>query len=504
MEVRAVLARHGLTTVAADPKGDLGRRLASALPELGPVWTAFGRYLAWRVDLLPWADRAPLLELPAGREPLPPETCRRLCAPLRDQLANWEEVPYAVLPLEQRHRARTADGLPGEVRLADPAAADWLNPELEYLGLLAGAFDACEVDAAGFSRVLDEFRQCCRELPAGTARPPQTPTPVAGIAGDGMRTLMIWMAAPGVTIAVGVAETVGDEESPYRRSMRYFRLWRAWFGETWNGGSLPAIVGVDDLAIDDDAPVFLGDSRVDVDAGTVHRLRRYLAAVADGDADGGATALLDEVECAGALPADRGALRRSLRQGGTFRETRWTGVEGLAGELLSHWRILAAGNAPPGRAFTAFFHGTSVIAGLAAAGRGGGVAGSSVAASDALREVRLAGALRDLRNALAPGSLGSLAMGQAAALMELPERLDRVLDRALEGRLRVRLDEDRDRGPSRWARALPVAVGLATVALAGRAAIASGVPGAEPLSLFVLLMFGLWALSDIRSRGGGE
>src|SRR3954470_11829956 len=75
-EVEECLARWGLLRrprpLAGSPATEdaFGRRLRGALLELGPVFSAFGLYLASRIDLLAAADSLELAALPDGGAPL--------------------------------------------------------------------------------------------------------------------------------------------------------------------------------------------------------------------------------------------------------------------------------------------------------------------------------------------------------------------------------------------------------------------------------------------------
>ncbi|HEY4562203.1 MAG TPA: AarF/UbiB family protein, partial [Thermoanaerobaculia bacterium] len=151
-EVEECLARWGLLRrprplagAPAAAEETFGRRLRGALLELGPVFSAFGVYLASRIDLLAAADSLELATLPDGVRPLlPAEVLERvgmeLGAPAETVLAAVAPEPCESSLLVQAHRARLADGRPVVLRLARPEILEAAGPDLDRLPLLAEAF----------------------------------------------------------------------------------------------------------------------------------------------------------------------------------------------------------------------------------------------------------------------------------------------------------------------------------------------------------------------------
>src|SRR4051794_21908518 len=144
--VEEALARWGLLgrprllespPVAAEP---FGRRLRGALQELGPVFSAFGLYLASRVDLLAAADCLELSTLPDGAPPMPLAEFRErvgaeLGRPADAALLSLEPEPMESRLLTQAHRARLADGRPVVLRLVRPEAVEAAGSDLDRLPL---------------------------------------------------------------------------------------------------------------------------------------------------------------------------------------------------------------------------------------------------------------------------------------------------------------------------------------------------------------------------------
>src|SRR5262245_42153793 len=79
-ELRLGVGPRGLAGEAVPPHfdGGFGRRLRFALERLGPVFAAFGRYLASRPDLLPLADCLELRQIEEPVEPLPLDVVQTL------------------------------------------------------------------------------------------------------------------------------------------------------------------------------------------------------------------------------------------------------------------------------------------------------------------------------------------------------------------------------------------------------------------------------------------
>ncbi|HMB55192.1 MAG TPA: hypothetical protein VKU40_17870, partial [Thermoanaerobaculia bacterium] len=200
------------------------------------------------------------------------------------------------------------------------------------------------------------------------------------------------------------------------------------------------------------------------------RLRRYLAALAEGDAPAAAEAFA--AACGPLAPETAATLVRRLCQTAAFREAGWTGCEGLAGEMLAHQRTAVLLGGRPDAAFTAFFAAVAAtaVATLSLVPAGAAPDPASDPAADALRAVawerRLAGFFAGFADQLAPRRLGAAALSNALAAGELPGKLDRALDRLADGGFEVRVTAPPPAPGNAWLPALASVVVLAGVALA--------------------------------------
>src|SRR5436305_9186090 len=139
-----------------------GLRLRTTLIELGPVFTAFGRYLSSRLDLLPEGDCQVLATLPDQRPSLAPEGVRELLLlelgrPPEQLYAAFDPAPVASTLVYQEHRARLAAGEPVVVRFARPELEAELSRDLDLLPLLGPALAPVVEAESWIGAAVDDF-----------------------------------------------------------------------------------------------------------------------------------------------------------------------------------------------------------------------------------------------------------------------------------------------------------------------------------------------------------
>ena len=116
----------------------------------------------------------------------------------------------------------------------------------------------------------------------------------------------------------------------------------------------------------------------------------------------------------------------------------------------------------------------------------------------ALRDEQVRGGLAGARQALEPGAIAASLTERLQGLLELPRVLDKVLTRASEGRLRVRLSVPEGAAAART-RNRTVMLVATLVALTGLAVVARDVApafggGVETAAAIVVLVLGGWLL----------
>ncbi len=146
----------------------LGRRLRGAFEELGPVFSAFGLYLASRVDLLAVGDALELASLSDRVPPLPAGAVHErivaeLGRPFANGFADLEAEPFESRLFLQAHRGRLAGGEPVIVRLVREDTAEGVEADLEVLPLAGEALVAQGWTAAAVKDTLEGFRQHLHE-----------------------------------------------------------------------------------------------------------------------------------------------------------------------------------------------------------------------------------------------------------------------------------------------------------------------------------------------------
>ena len=160
-----ILARHGLmrgprslrdhrAPAATDPESSPASRLRAALGELGPTACLFGRYLSTRLDLLPIAEATALDGLPGSA----PTKAMGLDPRLEERFAAVDPRPCREGLPWIAFRALTTDGRSVEVRKFDPQAIDTLRQEARALEAGLGKVLGSRLWNLPFERLWSDFR----------------------------------------------------------------------------------------------------------------------------------------------------------------------------------------------------------------------------------------------------------------------------------------------------------------------------------------------------------
>jgi predicted unusual protein kinase regulating ubiquinone biosynthesis (AarF/ABC1/UbiB family) len=416
----------------------LGRRLRGALAELGPVFSAFGVYLASRVDLVAAADALELASLPEGVSPLAADAVHeRLTAELGREAAETyaflEAEPFESRLLLQSHRGRLASGEAVIVRLVRTDAEPAIASDRELLPLISEALEAQGWTAAAVQDALAGFRDELREqldlraavqdldlLAADAETFGRLVTPAV------FRDLT---TARLVTTADlrGVALSEAAEPRELARS-----LCTVWLRQALAGRAFPIeLRGEDVRALPDGRIGFQGIALARTTAAAQAAYREALVAVAFRDPDAAAAALLPLL----ARESDANSLeelRMHLRQLVPFRDGSWS----LGGESLAEHFFLYARTARR-CGYRARRPLLELCRGLFAAGVvGRRLAPERDALFEGLQDARMLAGVSQVREALSFESWGGQLDRYALLLAALPQRLDEMLTLAAEGSLR--------------------------------------------------------------------
>jgi predicted unusual protein kinase regulating ubiquinone biosynthesis (AarF/ABC1/UbiB family) len=158
-----VFGTAGDSTIASVSKIE---RLNSALIDLGPVFAAFGSYLATRADLFERADRREMAQIDKAATPLSAASVWQIVS---EGLANQEttdgapihlsaldDVPFDARWSFQRHYGTLSNGEEAIVRIVRPCRSSAFD--LESLDLLEPFIAPRMSDERLFVRCVDEFR----------------------------------------------------------------------------------------------------------------------------------------------------------------------------------------------------------------------------------------------------------------------------------------------------------------------------------------------------------
>ncbi len=164
LQIQRVLVRHGLdeiilamhlfrplrfafylspaTWFERRKGGPRGERIRLALEELGPIWVKFGQALSTRRDLLP-VDIADELEKLQDRvPPFPGREAKAIVEdaygrPVGEVFAEFDETPLAAASIAQVHTARLRSGEEVVVKVVRPGIREKIERDLEVMYVLA-------------------------------------------------------------------------------------------------------------------------------------------------------------------------------------------------------------------------------------------------------------------------------------------------------------------------------------------------------------------------------
>lgn len=508
---------------AMDPGEPPILRLRAALPELGPVFCAFGRYLSSRVDLLPEAECQVLSTLADGMAPLPPDVVRDLLLqdlqrPLEATCRAFEPLPFACTLAFEDHHAELPDGERVVVRLAHPDLPELLARDLDLLPLLAAAFGpeaangvwlpaAVEDFAAAVAAAADLPRQAIalaalaqdaavsglglagpRVVPAASARRVLTFEDLQGVPVEAL--VPVPQQADG-----WIAGAAGTDELA-------IRLCQIWLRQVGFGRVFPCDFGSGDVRVLPGQRIaWTGEAFLALPPGSRENLWEYLVAAAAHDPERACTALIREMD--GGPTSDPRRLQNRLRQLVPFRDGGWGARDDLAGYLFLHWRCAAEEGYRPRLHLIAFYRGCVRLAMQSRR-----LAPGIDPLRAGLERARLAAGVGDVMQLFDRDELKELLGVYTATLLAMPQRLNEILALAAEGRATVKLEmveppEERRRRDSSTAAVAALLALVSVVLLAHHLAssvAASWVPWIERTAAVLLGVLGVFLFRRPRRK----
>ncbi len=497
---------------------ELARRLHATLSRLGPVFASFGLYLSRRPDLLATEECLELGKL-IRAEPLQPAAMSAervteavadaLGRPPREVFSRFEATPYRVDTLFQSHRALLQDGQPVLVKVRRPELEARMARDLPLLPLLEKAF--ARHPTLDFGEARSDFRDWLEKRVDLTVEADQLQE-LASHAADSdllaVPRVHRQLSATAVLTLDWIGGTRLDSESPLedrgpakRRDVAR-RLHLLWLEQALVAGIFP--VDADVVLTSDGHLALVGGELAEIPEASRSNLWQYLRSTAAHQPDDACDSLARELE-----PVRKDANERELllhlRQVVPFRDGAWSERgDTLAEYLILHWQVARANGFTPRRHMVAFYQGLFWSAQI----------GQVLAPhADALREAQedmrwLAGWIH-FRQITDPRQMGESLEANLASLLELPQKIDQVLNMATsdEPQFQVQVSEpspaERRKDQSTLAICLCLMLGSLVLISIQLGEMGQGGEWLEQMSAVLFLAVGgalLWALG----RGGRE
>jgi hypothetical protein len=360
-------ARRKLDAVARDVRELASAEGASAellhvLPELGPVFSGFARYLASRADRVPAGLRSDLASVPDWIGPAPFEEVRAVVEGawrkrIEDVCWAIDEAPVRVAFPTQIHRVWLTPSDAVLLACVPESFERCVERELALLPMLSGALSGPLGGPDRFDAIVEDYRSLLRRLldlgvdvaasealVADARRfPPLRPR--RAHAGLSSARVGVWDEIAGVSPDVPGFDH--HEAGP--------SVCRAWLRQALLGRAFPEELTADDLVVAGRRQVSVGGrlfAALPTDAQIT--IQGYLVATAAGDPDLAIKYLLRELEPTGS--ADLAGFQRRMRHAWSVDADAAGGSEMMA-QLLYHWRIAVEHGFRPRPRLVSFYRG---------------------------------------------------------------------------------------------------------------------------------------------------
>jgi predicted unusual protein kinase regulating ubiquinone biosynthesis (AarF/ABC1/UbiB family) len=439
------------------------QRLRQALEALGPVFSAFGLYMASRVDLLPVHDRLELVAIADWAEATPSATVRELIAretgcSLAGVYPVFEDKPCESRLLFQSHRARLSDGKTVTVKVVHPELQEYLECDLELLPVLKPAFAGTAWRGAALEDAIADFRRTLQwhiDLLSGVkifemlARDAQefeilkVPTVYKELCSSQMLTIE---QLPGIPLGemitayekteIGRSPTVFEEMGIEPHTLAR-RLCMVWLRQALWGKQFPVALHPEDIVLLPNKQIaFTGGVFASLPSDAQKNLWHYVMATSTDAPDRACSYLLREIEQQG-RPIDEDELRYRFREIVPFRDGGWSGSgdsSSLTEHLFVHWKLVSERGYRPQRHLLCFYRG--LFQTLALVRR---FAPDSDPLLEGLQDVRTIVMLEQFQEMLEWHALSDRLDKYSAMMMELPPKFDHALTLMAESYARLPL-----------------------------------------------------------------
>lgn len=463
--------------------------LLQILPELGPVFSGFARFLSSRADMVPAGLRSDLAAVPDRVNPAPMSEVREVVEagwrrPVEDVCWAFDETPEETRFPIQTHRAwlTPTDGI--MVSCVPPSFENRVQRELQMLPVLSTALAGTLGGADAFDQLVEDYRALMRrcldlsddvaasEAIVADARrfpPLRARRPHPGLSS---RRVAVWDDVAAVS-----ADTPGFDFAEAGPS-----ACRAWLRQALLGRVFPEESRAADFIMTGRRQVAVG-GRLFASLTTEAQLtiQGYLVATAAGDPDLAIKYLVREL-----VPgrnADLAGFQRRMRHAWSVDSDAAGGSE-LMAQLLLHWRIAVEHGYQPKARLVSFYRG------CLAAVRGATARGAE---ADVLRDT-----LEALQFRLMAFQLETITGVTPSAARTVREAGWRFLTTLASGPLASDLGGVSAGLPMSIAGALLLA--LTAIGIALPSLVASGAAWADPVGAGLFAAIGAMTLFRIMSR----
>jgi predicted unusual protein kinase regulating ubiquinone biosynthesis (AarF/ABC1/UbiB family) len=442
-------------------------RLRQALEALGPIFSAFGLYMASRVDLLLVHERLDLAAITDWAEATPSATVRELIAgetggSLERVYPVFEDEPCESRLLFQSHRAQLNGGKTVTVKVLHPELQAYLACDLELLPVLKPAFAGTLWCGIGIEDAIADFRHTLQwqidllyevkvfEMLARDAQEFEilkVPTVYKELCSSQMLTIeqlsgtpLEEMIAASEKREMGGAPAVFEEMGIEPHTLAR-RLCMVWLRQALLGKQFPVALRPEDIVLLPNKQIaFTGGVFASLPSDAQKNLWHYMMATSKQAPDTACSSLLREIEPKG-QPIDEDELRYRFREIVPFRDGGWRGSgdsSSLTEHLFVHWKLVSERGLRPQRHLLCFYRG--LFQTLAMVRR---FAPDSDPLLEGLQDVRTIVMLGQFQDMLAWGALSNNLDKYSTLLMELPQKFDHALTLMAESHARPPLQGTR-------------------------------------------------------------